>query len=92
MFQITNGQPSCSYPPSFSSRATQFVKTTQLDLGSRPVSNRRVAYEKSCIGEIGLTGCASALTMATYHSTGVRVRELPIRIEKLMAGPDERAA
>jgi xanthine dehydrogenase YagR molybdenum-binding subunit len=38
------------------------------------------------IGEIGLTGCASALTMATYHATGVRIRELPIRIEKLLGG------
>jgi xanthine dehydrogenase YagR molybdenum-binding subunit len=41
-------------------------------------------YGARGIGEIGLTGCASALTMATYHATGVRVRELPIRIEKLM--------
>jgi xanthine dehydrogenase YagR molybdenum-binding subunit len=37
------------------------------------------------IGEIGLTGCASALASAVYHATGIRVRELPIRIEKLMA-------
>jgi xanthine dehydrogenase YagR molybdenum-binding subunit len=28
---------------------------------------------------------ASALAMATYHATGVRVRELPIRIEDLLA-------
>ncbi len=42
-------------------------------------------YGARGIGEIGLTGCASALTAATYHATGVRVRELPIRIEKLMA-------
>jgi xanthine dehydrogenase YagR molybdenum-binding subunit len=41
-------------------------------------------YGARGIGEIGLTGCASALTMATYHATGVRVRELPIRIEKLL--------
>jgi xanthine dehydrogenase YagR molybdenum-binding subunit len=41
-------------------------------------------YGARGIGEIGLTGCASALTMAAYHATGVRVRELPIRIEKLM--------
>lgn len=41
-------------------------------------------YGARGIGEIGLTGCASALTMATYHATGIRVRELPIRIEKLM--------
>jgi xanthine dehydrogenase YagR molybdenum-binding subunit len=42
-------------------------------------------YGARGIGEIGLTGCASALTAATHHATGVRVRELPIRIEKLMA-------
>ena len=41
-------------------------------------------YGARGIGEIGLTGCAPALTMATYHATGIRVRELPIRIEKLM--------
>lgn len=42
-------------------------------------------YGARGIGEIGLTGCASALAMATYHATGIRVRELPIRIEKLIA-------
>jgi len=36
------------------------------------------------IGEIGLTGCASALASAVYHATGIRVRDLPIRMEKLM--------
>ena len=41
-------------------------------------------YGARGIGEIGLTGCASALTSATYHATGVRVRELPIRLEKLL--------
>jgi xanthine dehydrogenase YagR molybdenum-binding subunit len=41
-------------------------------------------YGARGIGEIGLTGVASAVTMATYHATGVRVRELPIRVEKLM--------
>lgn len=41
-------------------------------------------YGARGIGEIGLTGVASALTMATYHATGVRVRELPIRMEKLV--------
>ena len=38
-----------------------------------PVLNE---YGARGIGEIGLTGCASALTMATYHATGVRIREL----------------
>jgi len=36
------------------------------------------------IGEIGLAGFAAAITAATHHATGVRVRELPITIEKLI--------
>ena len=36
------------------------------------------------IGEIGLAGVASAITAAVHHATGVRVRELPVTIEKLM--------
>jgi xanthine dehydrogenase YagR molybdenum-binding subunit len=36
------------------------------------------------IGEIGLAGIAAAITAATYHATGVRVRELPITIEDLL--------
>ena len=41
-------------------------------------------YGARGIGEIGLTGCASAVTSAVYHATGVRVRELPVRIENLL--------
>jgi xanthine dehydrogenase YagR molybdenum-binding subunit len=37
------------------------------------------------IGEIGLAGMAAAIANATYHATGKRVRELPIRIEDLLA-------
>jgi xanthine dehydrogenase YagR molybdenum-binding subunit len=36
------------------------------------------------IGEIGLAGIAAAITAATLHATGVRVRELPIKIEHLL--------
>ena len=36
------------------------------------------------IGEIGLAGIAAAITAATYHATGVRVRELPVKIEDLL--------
>ncbi len=36
------------------------------------------------VGEIGLAGVASAIASAVYHATGVRVRELPIEIEKLL--------
>ena len=36
------------------------------------------------VGEIGLAGVAAALTNAIYHATGVRVRELPLKIESLL--------
>ncbi len=36
------------------------------------------------IGEIGLAGVAPAITAAVYHATGVRVRELPVKIESLL--------
>ncbi len=36
------------------------------------------------IGEIGLAGIAAAITAAVHHATGIRVRELPIKIENLL--------
>jgi xanthine dehydrogenase YagR molybdenum-binding subunit len=36
------------------------------------------------IGEIGLAGIAAAITAAVHHATGVRVRELPVTLEKLL--------
>ena len=36
------------------------------------------------IGELGNVGTAAAIANAVYHATGIRVRELPIRLEKLM--------
>jgi xanthine dehydrogenase YagR molybdenum-binding subunit len=41
-------------------------------------------YGARGIGEIGLAGVAPAMTAAVYHATGIRVRELPIRIEELL--------
>jgi xanthine dehydrogenase YagR molybdenum-binding subunit len=38
------------------------------------------------VGEIGLAGTAAAITAAVHHATGVRVRELPVRIEDLLRG------
>jgi len=37
------------------------------------------------IGEIGLAGIAAAITDAVHHATGIRVRELPVMIEDLLA-------
>jgi xanthine dehydrogenase YagR molybdenum-binding subunit len=42
------------------------------------------AFGARGIGEIGLAGVAPAIASAVYHATGVRVRELPIRIEDLL--------
>jgi xanthine dehydrogenase YagR molybdenum-binding subunit len=36
------------------------------------------------IGEIGITGVAAAIANAVYHATGVRVRQLPITLDKLL--------
>ena len=36
------------------------------------------------IGELGNVGTAAAVANAVYHATGIRVRELPIRLEKLL--------
>ena len=41
-------------------------------------------YGARGIGEIGMAGVAPAITAAVHHATGVRVRELPIRIEDLL--------
>jgi xanthine dehydrogenase YagR molybdenum-binding subunit len=42
-------------------------------------------YGARGIGEIGLAGVAPAITAAVYHATGIRVRELPVRIEDLLS-------
>ena len=36
------------------------------------------------IGEIGIVGAAAAIANAVYHATGIRVRDLPIRIDRLI--------
>jgi xanthine dehydrogenase YagR molybdenum-binding subunit len=36
------------------------------------------------VGEIGLAGFPAAVTAAVHHATGVRVRELPVTIDKLL--------
>jgi len=35
------------------------------------------------IGEIGITGTAAAVCNAVFHATGIRVRDLPITLDKL---------
>ena len=37
------------------------------------------------IGEVGIVGTAAAIANAVYHATGIRVRDLPIRLDKLLS-------
>ena len=39
------------------------------------------------LGELGNVGTNAAIANAVYHATGVRIRELPIRLEKLLDAP-----
>ena len=36
------------------------------------------------IGEIGIVGSPAAIVNAVWHATGVRVRDLPVRLDKLL--------
>jgi xanthine dehydrogenase YagR molybdenum-binding subunit len=36
------------------------------------------------VGEIGIVGAAAAVANAVHHATGVRVRDLPITVDKLV--------
>ncbi|MBI0385626.1 xanthine dehydrogenase family protein molybdopterin-binding subunit, partial [Streptomyces albiflaviniger] len=38
------------------------------------------------VGELGIVGTAAAIANAVYHATGVRVRDLPITVERVRAG------
>jgi xanthine dehydrogenase YagR molybdenum-binding subunit len=40
------------------------------------------------IGEIGIVGTAAAVVTAVHHATGVRVRDLPVSLDKLLPGLD----
>ena len=36
------------------------------------------------IGELGIVGTAAAISNAAYHATGIRVRELPLTLDKFL--------
>ena len=37
------------------------------------------------VGEIGITGVAASIANAVFHATGKRIRDLPLRVERVMA-------
>jgi xanthine dehydrogenase YagR molybdenum-binding subunit len=56
------------------------MDVTFLDYPDKAVNE----YGARGVGEIGLAGVAPAITAAVYHATGVRVRELPVKVEDLL--------
>jgi xanthine dehydrogenase YagR molybdenum-binding subunit len=57
----------------------------QLDVILVPEEDRDVnPVGVKGIGELGNVGTAAAVTNAIYHATGIRERELPVRLEKLL--------
>lgn len=38
------------------------------------------------LGELGIVGAAAAVANAVHHATGQRVRDLPITLDKVLAG------
>ncbi len=66
--------PTCADAPEFT---VEFVEYPDLHLNPLGVRG---------IGEIGITGVPAALGNAIYHSTGVRLRELPMTVDRILAG------
>jgi xanthine dehydrogenase YagR molybdenum-binding subunit len=72
------------------SNLADYVLTTNADVPEIQVEfleypdTRLNAYGARGIGEIGLAGVAAAITSAVYHATGIRVRDLPVKIEDLL--------
>ncbi|MGH8256337.1 MAG: xanthine dehydrogenase family protein molybdopterin-binding subunit [Steroidobacteraceae bacterium] len=56
----------------------QTIMLPELDLAVNPLGIKGV-------GELGIVGMNAAVANAVFHATGVRVRELPIRPERLLA-------
>jgi xanthine dehydrogenase YagR molybdenum-binding subunit len=50
----------------------------ELDATSSPMKAKGV-------GELGICGVSAAIANAIYNATGVRVREYPITLDKLLA-------
>jgi xanthine dehydrogenase YagR molybdenum-binding subunit len=36
------------------------------------------------VGEIGITGVAASIANAVFHATGKRIRDLPLRVDRVM--------
>jgi xanthine dehydrogenase YagR molybdenum-binding subunit len=57
--------------------AVQVILVSEVDHDVNPAGVKG-------LGELGNVGTAAAIANAVYHATGKRIRQLPIRIEKLL--------
>ena len=51
----------------------------EIDASANPVGAKGV-------GELGISGAGAAVANAIYNATGVRVRDFPVTLDKLLAG------
>lgn len=88
LFEHTHYEPTKGAP--LNSNLADYVVAVNADVPSIDVHFLEVPntelneYGARGIGEIGLAGFAPALANAVYHATGIRVRDLPIKIEDLL--------
>ena len=67
----------------FEARVTDWLRSYGYQQIRTPIVEYTELFVKG-IGEVANVGTAAAIANAVYHATGRRVRELPIRIEKLL--------
>ena len=56
----------------------------ELDPESNPLKSKG-------IGELGICGAGAAVANAVYNATGVRIRDYPLTLDKVLAGMERRA-
>lgn len=89
LFEETQYEP--RHGKAINSNLADYVMTTHADAPQIDVlfldypDTKLNALGARGIGEIGLAGFAAAVANAVHHATGVRVRDLPVKIEHLLA-------
>ncbi|MBA3860030.1 MAG: xanthine dehydrogenase family protein molybdopterin-binding subunit [Cyanobacteria bacterium PR.3.49] len=88
LFEQTHYEPTKGAP--LNSNLADYIVPVNADVPDLEVHflefpNKQLnEYGARGIGEIGLAGFAAATANAVYHATGIRIRELPIKIEDLL--------
>ena len=61
----------------------------EIDVIWTDIPDPRAPMGAHGIGEIGITGVGAAVANAVYNAIGTRVRDLPITLDKVLAGTDD---